>query len=135
MKNEKYALDTNILIYLEGNDVAKRNIAENLLAGDPVIPTQGVSEFINVVRRLRGIPKYELLKEIAALFRYCLIVPVCRSTLDIAAALILKYDFQLFDSIIIASALESECTILYSEDMQHLMIVDEQLKIINPFSN
>jgi predicted nucleic acid-binding protein len=46
---DKYALDTNILIYLEGNDFDKRKTAELLLSYDPVIPTQVVSEFINVI--------------------------------------------------------------------------------------
>ena len=133
MADKKYALDTNILIYLEGNNFDKRKTAELLLSYDPVIPTQVISEFINVMRRLRDIPKYQLLKEITALFRYCFIVPVSHSTLDLAAGLVLKYDFQLFDSIIVASALEAECTILYSEDMQHNLVVDEQMKIINPF--
>jgi len=44
-----------------------------------------------------------------------------------------KYDFQLFDSIIVATALESGCSILYSEDMNDGQIIDSQLEIINPF--
>jgi len=45
-----------------------------------------------------------------------------------------KYDFQLFDSIIISSALESGCSILYSEDMNDGQIIEKTLKIENPFS-
>jgi len=33
----------------------------------------------------------------------------------------------------IASALESGCDILYSEDMQHKQVIDKQLQIITPF--
>ncbi len=44
-----------------------------------------------------------------------------------------KYKFQYYDSLIIATALENKCTILYSEDMQHGQIIERQLKIINPF--
>ena len=131
--NERFALDTNILIYLEGNDIPKRNIAEILLSYDPVIPVQVISEFINVIRRLRETPKNQLLAEVSAIFRYCSIAPIEQSTLDLAKILIDKYDFQIFDSIIVASALEADCAILYSEDMQHNMIVYQQLKIINPF--
>ena len=29
--------------------------------------------------------------------------------------------------------LENDCDILYSEDMQHNQVIDEKLKIINPF--
>jgi len=133
MINESFALDTNILIYLEGNDPNKRKIAENLLSYDPVIPVQVVSEFINVIRRLRNIPKRQLMMETVELFRHCLIVPIEHSTLVLAKNFIEKYDFQIFDGIIVASALEADCNILYSEDMQHNLIVNKQLKIINPF--
>ena len=131
--NEPFALDTNVLIYLEGNDVSKRETAEILLSNDPVIPIQVILEFINVIRRLRRITKNQLITETSALFRHCLITPIKLSTFDLAKKLIDKYDFQIFDSIIIASALEANCNTLYSEDMQHNMVVFQQLKIINPF--
>lgn len=44
-----------------------------------------------------------------------------------------RYKLQYYDSLIIATALENVCDILYSEDMQHGLVVDNQLKIINPF--
>jgi len=131
--SERFALDTNILIYLEGNDVSKRKIAETLLSFDPVIPTQVISEFINVIRRLRKTSKHQLMAEASALFRHCSIAQLEKSTLDLAKTLIDGYDFQIFDSIIVASALEADCETLYSEDMHHNLIVHQQLKIINPF--
>ena len=133
MINVPFALDTNVLIYLEGNDISKRKIAEVLLSYDPVIPAQVISEFINVTRRLRKIPKHQLIVEASDLFRHCLIAPLEHSTLELAKSLINKYDFQIFDSIIVASALEANCDTLYSEDMQHSLIVYQQMKIINPF--
>lgn len=133
MTSKYFALDTNILIYLEGTDRNKRQTAESLLSFNPVIPSQVVSEFINVTRRLRNIPKHQLIKEAADLFRYCLIAPTYHSTLNLAENLIQKYDLQIFDSLVVASALEAECTILYSEDMQHGLIINKRMKIINPF--
>jgi len=85
---EPFALDTNILIYLEGNDISKRSTAETLLSYDPVIPVQVISEFINVIRRLRNVPKHQLTTETADLFRHCLIAPLEQSTLDLAKTLI-----------------------------------------------
>ena len=130
---EPFALDTNILIYLEGNNAFKREIAETLLSCDPVVPAQVITEFINVTRRLRNIPKRQLITEAANLFRHCLIAPMKYSTLDLAKELIERYDFQIFDSMIVASALEANCDTLYSEDMHHNLIVHKKLKIINPF--
>ena len=44
-----------------------------------------------------------------------------------------KYNFQYYDSLIVATALENHCKILYSEDMQDGLIVEQILTIINPF--
>jgi predicted nucleic acid-binding protein len=43
--------------------------------------------------------------------------------------LIVKYDFQVFDSIIIAAALDADCDIIYSEDMQDGLIVENKKKL------
>ena len=44
-----------------------------------------------------------------------------------------RYQYSFYDSLIIAAALEEGCQILYSEDMQHNMVVEGQLRISNPF--
>jgi len=44
-----------------------------------------------------------------------------------------KYNLSYWDSLIIASALENDCSILYTEDMQHGQIIEDKLKIVNPF--
>jgi predicted nucleic acid-binding protein len=41
--------------------------------------------------------------------------------------------FSIYDSLIISTALQNQCTILYTEDLQHNQIVDGKLKIVNPF--
>ena len=44
-----------------------------------------------------------------------------------------KYRFSYWDCLIISSALENNCKILYSEDMQDGQIIENILKIVNPF--
>lgn len=44
-----------------------------------------------------------------------------------------KYLLQPYDAKIIASAIESESSILYSEDMQHGLNIEDKLTIVNPF--
>jgi len=44
-----------------------------------------------------------------------------------------RYGWSFYDSLIVASALESECLVLYSEDLQNSQVVDGKLKIVNPF--
>ncbi|KKU17073.1 MAG: Ribonucleoside-diphosphate reductase [Candidatus Woesebacteria bacterium GW2011_GWC2_45_9] len=43
------------------------------------------------------------------------------------------YHYSYWDSLIIASALESNCSILYTEDMHEGQVIDGKLKIVNPF--
>jgi predicted nucleic acid-binding protein len=44
-----------------------------------------------------------------------------------------KCKFSFFDSLIVAAALEENCDILYSEDMQDGQIIENTLKIVNSF--
>jgi predicted nucleic acid-binding protein len=110
----------------------KRAIAKNILSENPRISTQVISEFINVARRQLQIPKAELIDYCAHLMKDCQIDSVSCSTLFAAGVLVKKYDFQIFDSIIVAAALEANCTLLYSEDMQHGLNVNG-MTIVNPF--
>jgi predicted nucleic acid-binding protein len=130
----KIALDTNILLHSHGpENVNKTTIARELLKGNPIISSQVISEYLNVMKRLFKIEKQELLFTCSLLLRKCIIQPVILSTLDHARDLIERYDFQMFDGIIVASAIETNSNILYSEDMQHGLVVAGTLKIINPY--
>ncbi len=57
--------------------------------------------------------------------------------LDLNAAkkkqIALSINLQVFDSKIIAAALVAGCSILYSEDMQNGLVIDNRLTIVNPF--
>ncbi|MCY7350108.1 MAG: hypothetical protein LH606_05515 [Cytophagaceae bacterium] len=44
-----------------------------------------------------------------------------------------RYGYQFYDSLIIATALQVGCTVLYSEDMQDGQVIDLRLTILNPF--
>lgn len=128
MRHNAIGLDTNVLIYLhDGSSPDKRAIAKNLLANNPHIPSQVISEYLNVSRRLLGLSKDELLINSSGLFSGCIITPTLPHTLLFAASLVKKHQFQLFDAIIVATAIEAHCNILYSEDMHHKLVVNKSL--------
>lgn len=130
----KTALDTNIIIFSHGSDVpGKQVIARGLLNSAPVISSQVISEYLNVMRRLFKMSKMDLMNMCSLWLKNCHVQPVVFSTIDLARRLIGKYNFQMFDGIVVASALEAKCDVLYSEDMQHNQVVDGTLKILNPF--
>ena len=130
----KFAIDTNILIYShDSNAVDKQNIARDLIVRSPIVSAQSVSEYINVLLRVIKIPKAQIIKACIPNLNHCQIQSVDVLTLQMSEQLICRYDFQIFDAIIIASALKTGCETLYSEDMQHKMVIDRKLSIINPF--
>ena len=129
-----FALDTNVLLYLyDSSDQAKRHVSESIIALNPIISTQVVSEFINVTKRLMKLPKKEVLFKCNRVFDRCQIVSVDQDILEHSYYILKKYDFQIFDSIIISSTLAAGCNTLYSEDLQHNQLIEGKLNIINPF--
>lgn len=54
-------------------------------------------------------------------------------TYRLAYQLRTRHSISYWDSLIIASALENKCSTLYSEDMQHQLMIESKLRIINPF--
>lgn len=45
----------------------------------------------------------------------------------------MRYGYSYWDSLIISVALKSNCSILYSEDMQHDQLIESRLRITNSF--
>lgn len=127
------ALDTNVLLYLhDSSSPAKRAIAKDLLSDNPFIPAQVVSEYLNVTRRLLQLSKTDLLLQASKLFADCTIIPVLPDTLALAAELVKN---TIFKSLMQLSLLHQKraIAVLYSEDMQHGLVVEKSLTIINPF--
>lgn len=132
--NEHVAVDTNIVLYaLNDADPAKKRTAVDIVRRYPVLSSQSFTEVINVCRRKW---KYDKSKQIDVgefLLANSRLIPTSEGVIRSAHHLIASYDFQYFDSLIIAAALQTGCNILYSEDMHHQLLVEKQLRIINPF--
>jgi predicted nucleic acid-binding protein len=132
--NKKVAIDTNVLIYARDvSDSYKFKIAMDILDENPIVSSQVATEYLNVVKRLFKISKQECMEICLCDIGGCNFYSVAFSTLQLANNLVLRYDFQMFDSIVVAAALESGCETLYSEDLQHNQLINRQLKVINPF--
>jgi len=121
-------------VYCHSNDEPdKQKTAISFFALRPVISTQVLSEYINVVKRKLNLPKDKIMDVCLQNIEMCILQPVSMTTLKHARNLLDRYDFQLFDSIVVASALEAGCHTLYSEDLHHGLLVESRMKIINPF--
>jgi predicted nucleic acid-binding protein len=125
--------DTTVLIYILKEGDKKSGIADQLLAAGGVLSVQVLNEFASVAHRKLGM-KWEEVEEALANIRGLCSPPAALTIETHTAALKIakRYGFQIYDSLILASALETQCNILYSEDLQHGQKI-ESLTIRNPF--
>lgn len=127
-------LDTNIIIYSVGNDDSKRKTSIKLISQSPTLSVQVLNETANTLLRKFKMPVQDVQTITKTLAKECKIEPLTENTHFLALDIKDRYQFSLYDSLIIASALTAKCNVLYSEDMQNGQIIHGQLQIINPFS-
>lgn len=126
-------LDSNIVLYALGDDEAKRSVAAGLLAAWPTTSTQVINECSHVLRRKLKISPVQVAEEMESVIDAVQLADVGLYEIRNAWTLAARYGFSHYDSLIIAAALSAGCTTLYTEDMQHGQVIDDRLKLINPF--
>ncbi|MGK7899088.1 MAG: PIN domain-containing protein [Xenococcus sp. (in: cyanobacteria)] len=133
--SDKVFLDTNILIYGYSQDEPDKQqcVIDCVQSGDVWISTQVLNETINVLRRKFSLEYSQIPAVVAELTEQLEIAIVSVTTVETALNLAERYQYSYFDSLIVASALQVGCQILYSEDLQDGQQIDNQLTIINPF--
>ncbi len=132
---DKVFIDSNIIIYAYSVDEPKKlEIARDiLLSNETILSTQTINEFVSVTTRKRMLNNAQIAEIIDDLFLLFSIHPVDQKIIQKALTLTEKYRYSYFDSLMVASALAADCSILYSEDMHHSHVIEKKLKIINPF--
>ena len=64
----------------------------------------------------------------------CLVEDLTIQTHQVGHAITERYKFSVYDAVIVAAALIAGCTTLWCEDMHDGLLLEERLRIINPFS-
>lgn len=136
---ERSFIDTNILIYTDDSAFPeKQSIAIQLLeggwnSGNIVLSTQVLQEYFAASTRKLGVPP-EIAQRKIELLKHLDIISI--EHIDIVQAIDIHrlHSFSFWDSLIIRMAQKTNCTVLYSEDMQHGQQLGS-LKITNPFIN
>jgi predicted nucleic acid-binding protein len=132
--NSASFFDTNVLLYLLSADSRKADIAERLVSLGGTISVQVLNEFTQVARRKFDLPAADVISILSALRRSLNVEPLTVSTHDLGIELSTRYSLSVYDSMIVASALQSGATRLYSEDLQAKLLVEKKLRIHNPFA-
>ena len=138
---DKIFLDTNILVYLfdksekQKQDVIKNLIGEHIQKSKIFISVQVINEFISITSKKITFPilpdkQNKIIELLNELF---LISPLYYKTTLNALKILGRYKLSFWDSLIVSSALENNCNILFTEDMQNGLVLDDNLEIVNPF--
>ena len=132
---DKVFLDTNILIYVYSvTEPNKQEIAAGLSGVEgSYISTQVVQELSNILFKKFSLKWSQILNALDEITNNFQIVNNNISVIKSACQIAKKYQFSFYDSLIISSALNVNCSILYTEDLQHNQIIEDRLRIINPF--
>ena len=137
--NDKIFIDTNLWIYLyaDASDREKTQKISGLIDKhfeDINISTQVLGEVFNVLTKKALKEKEEARQMILDLVSNFSVAEILQPSVMKAIDLSFLYGYSYWDSLILATAIDNGCSILYTEDMQDGQVVDGKLKILNPFT-
>jgi predicted nucleic acid-binding protein len=125
--------DNNVVLYSLSNEAWRKERVAHLMSGGGVLSTQVLAESANVMRRKLKLDIADIEAFHDVLLEACRIRLVEPATVRHALEVSGRYGFSIYDSLIVATALEAGCTTLHSEDPRHGQVIEEALAIINPF--
>jgi len=125
--------DTNVLLYVASGDLTKADRAEELIGAGGVISVQVLNEITNLARRKMAMSWTDTRAFLSMIRGLLPVEPVTIDVHETGLALAERHGLSIYDAMIAASALHADCDTLWSEDMQHGSVLDNRLRIVNPF--
>lgn len=132
--NVEYFVDSNVWLYAFMDETEPKHATANALIAQAgiVLSTQVVNEVCSNLIRKSGYNEQEIQQTIENLRTNHTILDVSLAIIQRASSLREAYRLSYWDSLIIATAQDASCSIVYSEDMQHGLKIGS-LTILNPF--
>jgi predicted nucleic acid-binding protein len=124
--------DSNVLLYLVAPELSKAERAEALLNTGGKISIQVLGEVATVARRKFRMTFREIRELLLGIRLACSVHTADLGTHELGLDIAERYRFSIYDSMLLASALEAGCHTFYSEDLHHGQRI-EGLTIRNPF--
>jgi predicted nucleic acid-binding protein len=130
-------LDTNIFLYCDDlTDTAKQArcidlVLEHRTQRTGVVSLQVLQEYFHNATRKLGLDPILARQKVVAYSRFHVVEP---SVEDVLAAIDLSrlHRTSYWDAMLVQCAIESGCTVMLTEDMNHGQVIDG-VKIVNPF--
>ncbi|MDR1228345.1 MAG: PIN domain-containing protein [Azoarcus sp.] len=126
--------DSNVPLYIVSDDKKKAAMAEAIVRAHAFVSVQVLNEIANVLHLKRKFPWGKIEPFLRLIRSLCPVEPLTVESHEIARRIADRYKLQFYDSLIAASALRAGCDTLYSEDMQHGLLLEGQLRIVDPFA-
>lgn len=140
MADNNVFIDTNLLVYSilkDKNHIEKTNSTISLLKKlndkNVFISTQVLSELYSSLLKHK-FDDENIQEKLNLITQEMIVSSITLETVKSSWNLRNKYNYSYWDSLIVASALENDCTVLYSEDMHNSHNIENSLKITNPLN-
>jgi predicted nucleic acid-binding protein len=132
-------VDTNIWIYafLSGQELQKATKARHLIreqSSSIVISVQVINEVCSVLLKKKALPESDIRQLIQSFYDQYRVIALDKPVFLLASDLRVQLSVSYWDSLILASAINANIPIIYSEDLQHGQRILDQLLILNPLS-
>lgn len=137
MNDDSVFIDSNIWLYalIESDDPKHKTAKEKVWQVEaPVVSSQVVSEVCVNMLKKAGQNEGFVRELVSSFYSKYTVVSLDENVLLKASDLRNKYSLSYWDSMIVAAALRASCAVLYSEDMQSGLLVDQRLRIVNPLA-
>lgn len=131
MREAEVFFDSNILLYLVSTGT-KPARSRALLGTGGIVSVQVLNEFAAVTRGKFAMSWQDIHEMLAIIHAACRVESLSLRTHTRGLAIARRFGFAVYDSMIVAAALEAGCVTLFTEDMQHGQRI-EGLTIRNPF--
>ena len=125
--------DSNVLIYAYTQAAEKTARARELLSLGGIVSIQALNETANTLRRRFFTDWPHIGQIVDSILSTCPNpMPLGLATHRAASRICERHGFSFYDGLILASAQEAGCEVLYTEDLQHGQVV-QGVRIVNPF--
>jgi predicted nucleic acid-binding protein len=138
--NDKYFIDTNIFVYAFDRENSEKNVIANNLVKSAIVKHKGCISY-QVIQELLNVLTKKLKRPIShsdcKKYLDTVLLPLCEifANIDLyhrALDTMERWQYSFYDSLIIAAAIQSDCNILYTEDLHHNQKI-QSITILNPF--
>ena len=124
--------DSNLILYLLSHDEQKRMTSRQIVDRGCVVSVQVLNEVASVARRKHSLGWGAIGSFIDDLRPLITVTPLTIETHVAGRVLAARFGFNIYDALIVASAIEAKSETLFSEDMHHGLKIGD-LTITNPF--